>query len=235
MRSKPEPPRSYEEWVQAAFARGHRLQAAPFEDATYVQPRIAKRALHAALARLPWAGREFPRPGWLRLAGRDGVMVLGPVWHDGDAYVRQHSVQGEIAGSARLLMAHGLPDARLISDRELVAEALAGGDCRRIEREFDGAVFDVALLGPWPDWRAQRRTPAVRFQGGRLLAFNPEPAARKAFNTPLARHRVLGRLADGALVRRLADWQAGLDAQGHPPDPWPRPTACRELLGLAAG
>ncbi len=224
--------RTFQDWAVEAFRRGHRLQEAPFEDATYVHPRFPKRRLHGALARMEWRDRTLDQPGWLRIAGRDGAMVLGPVWHDGDAYVRRHAVHGEIAGSARLLTAHGLPEATLVTDRDLVEEALARGEFVRIEREFDRAVLDVALLGPWPDWRRQKRTPALRFQGDRLLAFNPEPQARMPFNTPLVRHRILARLVDDALKRRLEAWRDRLDPLGNPPDPWPRATGTEELMGL---
>lgn len=182
--------------------RGHVLRPEPYEDITWNQKRFPKPRFFRALATLRWVDSEMMEPGFLLTTGNYGSLLIGPVWHDGDRYRRRCPRRHTVYGSVRILKETGMPDARLLSESDVVRLAIERQLFLRLRRHSDGIDFDVAMLTDFPDAKAGRpRGCGIHLMNDTIVPLNPEEPA--FHNRPEERFSVVAAIANGALETAL--------------------------------
>lgn len=184
--------------------RGHVLRPDPYEDITWNQKRFPKPRFFRVLSTLRWVDGEMMTPGFLLTTGNYGSLLIGPVWHDGDRYRRRCPRRHTVYGSVRILKELGMPDARLLSEPDVVRLALERQLFLRLRRHSDGMHFDVAMLTDFPDAKGGRpRGCGIYLTHDTVVPLNPEEPAHH--NYPEERFSVVESIARGTLETALRE------------------------------
>ncbi len=181
--------------------RGHVFRSEPYEDMTWNQKRFPKAKLFRELATVDFKHARLEQSGFLHTRGNYGWLLIGPVRHDGDLYVRACANRTRAFGAASALRELGMPEAAILGDSAVVALALEQSLSLRLENHATGRRYDVAMLHPWIKPGVPRTCGIYLHEDGSLMSLNPEESAR--YNTPQVRYSIVARLTDDVLAAAL--------------------------------
>lgn len=193
-------------------SRGHVFRSEPYEDMTWNQKRFPKPRLFRELATVDFDHARLEHSGFLHTRGNYGWLLIGPVRHDGDLYVRACARRTRVFGAASALRELGMPEAAILSERAVIALALEQSLYLRLENHATKRRYDVAMLHPWMKPGLPRTCGIYLDEAGTLMPLNPEEPTR--YNTPQVRYSIVAGLTDGALAASLL-LTASTTVDGH--------------------